>query len=99
MYQNILKHYSFFIYSPFLSFPLLSSPFLSFPLLSFPLRQCLHNIRQALTKLGDRSSMPVDHLFSEEEILQGKTSVLVPLLLQIRKAYGHHLKKKQSSLY
>ena len=56
--------------------------------------QCLHNIRQALTRLGDRGSMPVDHLFSEEEILQGKTSVIVPLLLQVRKAYGHHLNSK-----
>jgi hypothetical protein len=57
--------------------------------------QCLNNIRQALTKLGDRATMPVEYLFSEEEILQGKTSVLVPLLLQMRKAYGHHLKKKK----
>jgi len=40
-------------------------------------------------------SVPVEYLFSEEEILQGKTSVLVPLLLQMRKAYGHHLKKKK----
>ena len=35
------------------------------------------------------------YLFSEEDILQGKTSVLVPLLLQMRKAYGHHLNKKK----
>ena len=81
------------------SFFFLLSSFFFPPPISFKRTQCLHNIRQALTKLGDRASMPVDHLFGEEKILQGKTVVLVPLLLQIRKAYGHNLKKKKSSLY
>ena len=40
--------------------------------------------------------MPVEHLFSEEQILKGKTSVIVPLLFQIRKAFGHHLGKSSS---
>merc|ERR1711871_580766 len=53
--------------------------------------QCLQNIRAALELLGDKASMPVEHLFSEEQILKGLTSVIVPLLFQIRKAYGHHL--------
>jgi hypothetical protein len=61
------------------------------------LSQCLQNIRAALEMLGDKASMPVEHLFSEEHILKGKTSVIVPLLFQIRKAFGHHLGKSSSS--
>ena len=35
--------------------------------------------------------MPMELLFSEEEIHKGDTSVIVPLLKQMRKAWGHHL--------
>ena len=55
--------------------------------------QRLNNIKRALSVLGDKKSMPVDHLWSEEAIREGDTSVIVPLLEQMRRAYGHHLKK------
>jgi hypothetical protein len=38
-------------------------------------------------------TMPMEHLWSEAEIRDGDSSVVIPLLLQIRKAYGHHLVK------
>ena len=36
--------------------------------------------------------MPMEYLWSEDAIREGDTSIIVPLLLQVRKAYGHHLK-------
>ena len=41
--------------------------------------------------------MPMEHLWSEVEVRDADTSVIIPLLLQIRKAYGHHLKKTGGS--
>lgn len=35
--------------------------------------------------------MPIKHLYSEHEILQGNGTVIRELLEQIRKAYGQHL--------
>ena len=37
-------------------------------------------------------NMPMEYLWSEDAIREGDTSIIVPLLLQVRKAYGHHLK-------
>ena len=38
-------------------------------------------------------NMPMEYLWSEEAIRDGDTTIIVPLLLQVRKAYGHHLKR------
>ena len=62
---------------------------------AFPFPKCLQNIRAALEMLGDKPSMPVEYLFSEEQILKGMTSVIVPLLFQIER-HGHHLSATSS---
>ena len=38
-----------------------------------------------------RQNMPMEYLFCEEEVYKGDPAVLVPLLQQMRKAWGHHL--------
>ena len=39
-------------------------------------------------------NMPLEHLWSEEAVRDGDTRVIVPLLLQARRAYGHHLRQR-----
>ena len=50
--------------------------------------QCLNNIRKAFELLKQKKNMPVDLLFCEEQVHQGDTSVIIPLLQQMKKAYG-----------
>ena len=57
--------------------------------------QCLNNVRNAFAYLKKRRNMPIDYLYSEELIVDGLVEVIVPLLLQIRKSYGHHLRRKK----
>jgi hypothetical protein len=52
----------------------------------------LHNIRKALEVLRRKKNMPIDYLWSEQDILRGDSKVITKLLIQIRKAYGHHYK-------
>lgn len=49
----------------------------------------LHNIRKALEVLRKKKNMPMDYLWSEEEIMKGNTKVICGLLEQVRKAYLH----------
>jgi hypothetical protein len=49
----------------------------------------LANIRRALGVLQGNQRMPLDYLWSEEDIRGGDTGVLLPLLLQMKHAYKH----------
>ena len=53
--------------------------------------QCLNNIRSALRVLRKKKEMSVDLLWSEEDVRAGESSVILPLLDQIRHAYNHHI--------
>lgn len=52
---------------------------------------CLHNIKKALSVLRKRKNMPIELLWSEEEIYKGNGDVIRQLLEQIRNAYHHHI--------
>ncbi|ETV95748.1 hypothetical protein H310_10820 [Aphanomyces invadans] len=54
---------------------------------------CLHNIRKVLDLLRQKKSMPLTLLRRDKDILAGNQQVIVALLDQIRRAYGHHLAK------
>eukprot|EP00762_Andalucia_godoyi_P004950 ANDGO_01442.mRNA.1 hypothetical protein H310_10820 len=54
---------------------------------------CLHNIRKALEVLRSRKNMPLDYLWSEAEVLQGRGDVICGLLEQVRRAYGQRVEK------
>jgi hypothetical protein len=60
---------------------------------------CLHNLRKAMGVLQQRKTMPMDYLHSHEQIYAGYSSstVLLPLLDQIRRAYGHHLTARRKT--
>ncbi|CAE7600495.1 unnamed protein product, partial [Symbiodinium sp. KB8] len=49
----------------------------------------LANIRRALEVLQTNRDMPLQFLWSEEDIRAGHAAVIVPLLLQMKKAYRH----------
>ena len=52
--------------------------------------EALHNIRQALELLGRaKTSLPLSSLHCDYDVLHGDPRVVVPLLLQVRHAYGH----------
>eukprot|EP00941_MAST-03F_sp_MAST-3F-sp1_P002722 g2722.t1 len=53
----------------------------------------LKNIRVALEFLRTKKQMPLDNLWNEEEIYIGNGKVIRSLLMDIRKAYGHHLRR------
>jgi len=48
---------------------------------------CLHNIRTVLQLLQQNKKMPTKYLWSEKDIASGRVKVIVPLLLQIKRAY------------
>ena len=48
----------------------------------------LQNIRRILNILRGKNKIPLRLLHSEYDLLEGKTDVLIPLLNNIRKAYG-----------
>jgi hypothetical protein len=56
---------------------------------------CLHNLRKALRVLQQKKTMPLDYLHCHEQIYSSSQAVLLPLLDQIRRAYGHHLKASE----
>ncbi|KAL0480081.1 hypothetical protein AKO1_007054, partial [Acrasis kona] len=47
---------------------------------------CLHNIRKALEMLRNKKNMPVELLWSEQEIHKGNSAVILKLLEQMKKA-------------
>ena len=49
----------------------------------------LANIRRALEVLQGNRRMPLQFLWSEAEVREGDTGVILPLLLQMRHAYKH----------
>ncbi|KAG3194514.1 hypothetical protein PC128_g9290 [Phytophthora cactorum] len=52
----------------------------------------LHNITKALNILQQKKTMPLHLLRRATAIYAGNRDVILQLLLQIRKAYGHHLR-------
>jgi hypothetical protein len=51
----------------------------------------LANTRRALELLRGHRGMPLTHLWSELALRNGEPGVVRELLLQVRRAYGHHL--------
>jgi hypothetical protein len=49
---------------------------------------CLFNIRKALEVFRKKKNMPLDYLWSEAEILEGRGDIIRGLLEQVRRAYG-----------
>jgi len=56
---------------------------------------CLQNIRLALRVLRKRKTMPMDYLWSEQKIRAGDGETIRGMLMQIRKAYGHHFPRRR----
>lgn len=54
----------------------------------------LQNIRRVLEVLKDNKRMPLDYLWSENEIAEGNMTVIIKLLEQIRNAYAYHFTPK-----
>lgn len=50
--------------------------------------QRVQNIRRVLERLERKQTIPLSMLACDEDILQGRSDVLLPLLLRIRKAFG-----------
>ncbi|KAJ4460560.1 hypothetical protein PAPYR_3192 [Paratrimastix pyriformis] len=57
----------------------------------------LHNTRKALEVLRKKKNMPMQHLYSEEDIMRGNSIVILSLLEQMRRAYGHALPKPSAT--
>ncbi|DAZ95571.1 TPA: hypothetical protein N0F65_005887, partial [Lagenidium giganteum] len=60
--------------------------------------KALHNLFKALQILQKKKTMPLHLLRHHQQMYDGNRSVilhLLHLLLQIRKAYGHHLMKQR----
>ena len=52
--------------------------------------EALHNLRAALDALGRaQKALPLSLLHCEYELLHGDPRVIVPLLLAVRRSYGH----------
>ena len=47
----------------------------------------LNNVKNAMEYLKRRRNMPIEFLYSAKEVVEGDTDVIVPLLMQIKKAY------------
>ncbi len=48
----------------------------------------LFNVKKALDRLKKRKNMPIDYLYSEEEIVKGNATVIIGLLEQMRRSYN-----------
>ncbi|TMW60015.1 hypothetical protein Poli38472_000057 [Pythium oligandrum] len=58
----------------------------------------LHNIEKALSILQKKKTMPLHLIRLKRSVYDGDRYVILSLLLQIRKAYGYHLKGKSGKL-
>ena len=57
---------------------------------------CRRNVEKAMEALRLRKQMPITHLYSAPRVVRGEPTTILPLLAEIREAYGGEARAKRS---